>query len=169
MRTILFVCSGNTCRSPLAVAAWRAFGAPFLPGYEAVSAGLFAADGSPAADESQQIARSWGMDLSTHRSRHLTDTLAKRAYLICPMTPQQESYLLDGLKIESKRVRLLSDFAAETGNGKLDALESAPILDPIGGSFEAYETCAARIRESVEGLCRVLSTGQIFGEGHSTL
>jgi protein-tyrosine phosphatase len=160
MRTILFVCSGNTCRSPLALAAWRAFGAPRLTEYTAASAGLFAASGAEISRSAQQMARLWGVDLSDHRARRLTLRLARQAYLICAMTPQQQRHIRDNLKIEPRRVHLLTDFSLDEN--------AAPILDPVGGSYEAYETCGARIRESVEGLCRALSAGGLWNESEST-
>src|SRR6185503_19895288 len=97
---VLFVCSGNTCRSPLAVAAWRAF----APGvwaraagrasiaFDAIdvsSAGLSSWERSRAAANALAIARSWDVDLSDHRSRRLTADIAGASNLISAMTTDQ--------------------------------------------------------------------------------
>jgi len=160
MRTILFVCSGNTCRSPLAVAAWRAFCAPRMAEYRAAPAGLLADAGAPVSRGTRQLAQDWGVDLNAHRSRRLTTKIARRAYLICPMTPQQAERIVNTIQVEPARVRLLAEFALEGGDS---------IVDPIGGSFEAYETCGARIRDGVEGLCRALSAGRITLDDRTAL
>ena len=159
-RTILFVCSGNTCRSPLALAAWRAVGESRMEQYSASSAGLFASNGAEVSRGAEQIAQVWGEDLSEHHARRLTAKMARGAYLICPMTPQQKQQIINNLKVPAHRVKLLSEFSMRENAGA--------IMDPVGGSFEAYETCGARIRECVEGLCRALSVGDLFDESGST-
>src|SRR5262249_56414815 len=89
---IVFVCTGNTCRSPLAEALCKKLLADRLGctveelparGYYVASAGVSALGGGPAAAEAEQVARSFGADLSTHRSQPLTMELAARAdYLL---------------------------------------------------------------------------------------
>src|SRR5712675_2452951 len=86
MKKILFVCSGNTCRSPLAEAIAR----EVLPGrldfeVEIASAGTSALAGSPASPHSIAVAERHGLDLSAHRSRMLTRDLVHEADLIVTM------------------------------------------------------------------------------------
>jgi protein-tyrosine phosphatase len=158
---ILFVCSGNTCRSPLALAAWRALQnqgrAP--KDVEAQSAGLTAGEGSPAAKHSIPIARAWGGDLSTHASQPLTAEMAKAAAAIFVMSPEHLYSLREYFDIDPEKIHLLGAYG--------DARE-CEIFDPFGGSHEAYETCAARIFQSVEAVADAIQRGEIGGQncGH---
>ena len=110
--TILFVCSGNTCRSPLAVAAWRALereeGA--LAEIEVASAGTAAWKSGAATSHSQKIARQWNVDLSQHRARGLSQKLARGADLILTMTREQAQTVRDQFGLPSHRVRALGEF-----------------------------------------------------------
>ena len=151
---ILFVCSGNTCRSPLALAAWRALQkqgrAP--ENIEAESAGLMAGDGCPAAHHSVTIAREWGDDLSTHASQPLTGELAQEAAAIFAMSSEHLYSLREYFDVDPEKIHLL---------GAFDDAESYDILDPFGGSREAYETCASRILRAVEGVADAIGRGEI--------
>jgi protein-tyrosine-phosphatase len=165
---LLFVCTGNTCRSPLAEAAWRAFGAPILlqqgERSVAMSAGLAAVPGQGAAKNSKQVAQGWGQDLSDHRSRRLTAELANATDYIFTMTKSQ----LDSVQSLYPNVRSfhLGAFAAakilpphqqrltELLNS-VCAPASTPdehehdIPDPIGCSLEAYQACGEIIHRAV--------------------
>ncbi len=186
--TILFVCSGNTCRSPLAVAAWRALereqgalaqGA--LLETEVASAGTAAWKSGAATTHSQKIALSWKVDLSDHRARGLSQKLARGADLIITMTRRQAQNVRDQFGLPSHRVRVLGEFAnnrvlesgAQTKATRNDDQRFAALLneaannqeldiaDPFGGSLEAYESCAAHIKNCVKGLRQALREGAI--------
>lgn len=184
---LIFVCSGNSCRSPLALCAWHLAvreisarggskrGATFeLAQIEATSAGLCARDGAPAAPHAQSVAREWGEDLSGHRATLFQPEHA-RAALIVTMTSDQSQVVRAHFKVAPGQIRLLGDYApvgarlAQTArlaplwDGPLDIYSGATgegktdILDPFGGSLEAYEACATQIRRCVFELARVLS------------
>ena len=165
---LLFVCTGNTCRSPLAEAAWRAFGAPEIT---ATSAGLAATFGLAVAPHSARVAQNWSEDLSKHKARRLTDNLARNAdYLVC-MTREQAQVLQR--RFPHKKVLQLGTFSAPEAveTTKTDSVadelhrlwgsDSGDILDPIGGSLEAYEECGAHIKRAVIGLCEALRQGRV--------
>jgi protein-tyrosine phosphatase len=183
---ILFVCSGNTCRSPLAVAAWEAFAPPGLnaaqtrpdqpqPPIIVESAGLSAADGASASSYAIQCASAWGVDLSTHRTRLLRLDMTSDADLICAMTEAQAATICDRFAVDPGKVRLLGSFAQSTSgaiddqvmpllqrSGLADDMtDNAEILDPFGGSVEAYQACAAQIRRAVLGLITALHAGYL--------
>jgi len=186
---IVFVCSGNTCRSPLAVAAWRAFAsrilaspaplaAATLPTSTVASAGLNAVDGEPASPATIEIARDWGIDLSDHRARRLTPETARAADLICTMTMSQAEAVRAYFDLRPDSVHPLGALAPVDDSslqGRLSylwgnhppenfkspgATAETDILDPYGGSIEAYQTCAEQIRRGVLGLARALRAGE---------
>lgn len=183
--TILFVCSGNTCRSPLAVAAWRALDREEASHNEAAgeiavaSAGLTASSGSAATRYAQQIAQGWKVELSAHRSRSLRQRLARESDLLITMTQDQAQSVRAQFGLPSHRVRVLGEFAENrvlesepnlaprSEEQRLAALldeEAAKVSDiddPFGASLEAYESCAARIHLAVKGLRRALREGEV--------
>ena len=170
---LLFVCTGNTCRSPLAVSAWRAFGAPLLQekGIESVvdSAGLAATPGVPVSPYSIAVAREWGVDLSSHQARRLSPEMVREADYLVAMTTQHAQALRARFGVEN--VLQLGDYAGDSSARALPValgelqilLDGVPgdILDPFGGSLEAYQACGAHIRRAVEGLAAALCDGKV--------
>jgi protein-tyrosine phosphatase len=141
---LLFVCTGNTCRSPLAAAlakkmlAERAGIAPDQldeHGWEVISAGLFAADGLPATPEAREAAAELGAELGPHRSRRLTPELIRSADLIFCMTGSHVEQVL-GLSPEA--------------TGKVRLLGESDVPDPIGGGSEQYRRTARQIEEALK-------------------
>lgn len=142
---VLFVCADNTCRSPLALAAWRALAATGKtpPGMAAQSAGLQATEGDSAAHYATEVARQWSQDLSDHQSQPLTDELVQSARAILVMTTAQAEIVQVIFPEAATRVLVLGNFAGED-DGTPD------IADPIGGPREAYAACADRIYRAVQ-------------------
>lgn len=158
MKSIVFICSGNTCRSPLALAAWRALQAQGKAPKDvaAVSAGTLAGAGLPAAKHSIALAQEWGDDLSGHASQPLSDELIETASAFFVMSYDQAFALREYFQLPAEKVRLLGAYDPQSEGG-----EDHEILDPFGGSREAYETCAAKIFRSVEGMAQALEKGEI--------
>jgi protein-tyrosine phosphatase len=137
----LFVCTGNTCRSPLAEGLFRKLLAERLQcseeelfdrGYVVASAGLSAAPGSPASPESVVVGTQFGIDLRAHESQLLTERLLDQADRIYTMTRHHRDAILSARPDMSGRVELLSR-------------EKQDIPDPIGGAMSDYEWCAQEI------------------------
>ena len=135
---ILIVCSGNTCRSPLAAAILVAKlqDTPELAGIEVASAGTGASTGTPASEGSYLIALERGLDLSSHRSRLLTRDLVMAADLILTMTESQAARIaeLGG----SPKVHTLPAYANYPDSRR-------EVLDPFGLDVEGYREAGRHI------------------------
>lgn len=132
---VLFVCTGNTCRSPLAEAIGKREAE--LRGWTGLvieSAGVSAGVGGAASDGARRAAVRHGLDLSTHRSRRLTEEDVRSADLLFAMSPGH-LLVLHELGGGEKSV-LLADFVetgAEGGGGR-------SVADPFGGGDAEYES-----------------------------
>lgn len=153
VRRLLFVCTGNTCRSPLAEALARAeVEARGLEGIEVRSAGTMASDGSPASRGSVRVAREADLDLSGHASSPVTPEALAWADLVVCMAP---SHRMDVETLDPDApVVLVTDFLPED-----HPLHGRPVADPMGSGLDVYRETLAQLREAVKGLVDRLGTG----------
>lgn len=144
MKRILVVCSGNTCRSPLAAALLtRALQAAGRGDIAVESAGTGAWDGAPASEGSYLVALEHGLDLSAHRARMLDAALVESADLILTMGRPHLGRVreLGG----AGRAHLFGEFAGQTGYG-------AEVDDPYGGELDDYRATLRTLGGMVPGV-----------------
>lgn len=142
---ILFVCTGNTCRSPMAEAICRKLlaerlGCPIeeLDDHAVIvmSAGIAAAASGQATPEAVHVMSSMGLDLRDHETQPLSEPQVRHADLIYTMTQSHRQAIVAQWPGASERVQVLS-----TSGGD--------ISDPLGGPLERYQRCAAQIEKEL--------------------
>ena len=148
MKKILFVCTGNTCRSPMAEALFNA--RKGTDEWVAESAGVFASSGSPASSNAIAALKELEIDLQSHRSQPVTRTLLEDADLVLTMTNGHRYSLLQNFPEFERKVYLLNAF----GTSKVPA----DVLDPFGGSLEMYQKTRDEIDRSIADLVLFIHT-----------
>ncbi len=153
MKTFLFVCTGNICRSPMAEGLFR-HATQGRTDYRAISAGLGAADGLPPSTYSVQAMRELGVDISRQRSQMLTADLVKQADYILGMTHSHVDTITLLYPQAAEKTFLLREF-----DETLDPYEK-DISDPIGGSYDIYLNCRDQIEQGIASLLRFIEQGE---------
>jgi protein-tyrosine phosphatase len=144
-KIILFVCTGNTCRSPMAEILCEKLLAERLQsspdeledhGYVILSAGISASPFARANPMAQEVAKRYDMNLAAHESQQLTETLVRFADRIFVMSRGHREAILSNWPNVDTRLHVLRP-------------DGGDIPDPIGGNYEVYQQCAAEIEYSI--------------------
>ncbi|MGF1450613.1 MAG: low molecular weight protein arginine phosphatase [Opitutales bacterium] len=152
---VLFVCTGNTCRSPMAEVLLRhALAAAPDPvnRLHVASAGLAAYPGDPASPNAERALQRAKLDLTDHRSRRVEPYLLDRTLVLVGMTQNHLTALEDNFRELPPFRSRLREFA--------DADED--LLDPVGGPLDEYEACRDAIVEAIPGLMRFLQSEKVL-------
>ena len=152
MKTVLFICTGNICRSPMAEGIFR-HSVQGRGDYRVVSAGLGAMDGQPPSAYAVQAVKELGIDISSQRSRMLTPELVAQADFIFGMTHSHIDTVAMLYPAAGEKTFLLREF-----DETLDQFEK-DISDPIGGSYEVYLNCRDQIEQGIASLLRFIEQG----------
>lgn len=150
---VLLVCTGNTCRSPMAEALLRHLWQEAAPGWSlsAGSAGTAAVDGVPATPHAISALRARGLDLTAHRSRPVSPQTLAGVDLILTMTGRHKSQILMFWPHLSDRVYTIAEYA---GSGQ-------DVPDPFGGTLADYDQTAATLEDLLRAVvARISREGQ---------
>jgi protein-tyrosine-phosphatase len=158
---ILFVCTGNICRSPMAEYLFRSRLGPDMP-WTACSSGLAATDGLAASQTAIEVMNELGIDIKDHRSRELTKELVDAATIILVMTSNQALELKKRFPKARDRVHLLGSFSRDPGSqaGGGTAAAAKDIPDPVGAGIEIYRRTLSDIAGCLDGLIHYLQSFQ---------
>lgn len=143
MKKVLFVCTGNTCRSPMAEALFSRM--LELSGHpdeiKAESAGLYAWENYQATPEAIEVMSQLGIDLSSHRARPLNEEMVQEADLILTMTRSHRDQLQEVFPDLKDKIYTLAEYAGRP---------EEEIPDPFGKNIEAYQQALEQIKSLLE-------------------
>ncbi len=135
MKKVLLICTGNTCRSPMAEGLFKQMlRDKDIKDVEVSSAGIAAYEGDPVSEYAVAVLTELGIDISAHRAKQLTPFMLEEADLILVMTPSHAKAILT---------------QGETIHNKTKILK-AGIPDPYGGNIEEYRTCRDALSQALQ-------------------
>lgn len=169
-KKILLICTGNTCRSPMAAALLRKIlekRGKLSPEIQIASAGLYAYPGAPASAEAVAAMQEYGVDLTDHRARGVAREELLAADLILTMTARHKEQLVREYPEIKEKVHVLRAFVAEQRQKRgRDGQDGGPgtgndpsgydLPDPFGQDLEVYRQCAVLLNAELEGLVELL-------------
>src|SRR5688500_2260390 len=153
MKTILFVCTGNVCRSPMAEGLFR-HAVRGKGDYRVVSAGVGAIDGQPPSAHAVRALKELNIDISRQRSRMLTGELVQQADYIFGMTHGHVDAITLLYSHAADNTFVLREF-----DDTLDTFEKDN-ADPIGGSYEVYLNVRDQIEQGITTMLNFLDQSE---------
>ena len=161
MKTILFVCTGNTCRSVMAEALFKHILASRknkLKDVKVISAGIYAWEGDKASYGAEEALKEKGIDVTGYSSKLLTPKLVEEADLVLTMTSNHKKAVLDMCPGAKAKVHTLKEYVLNYGDKELHIPDIGlggtdyDIRDPYGQSVDVYRKSA----EEIEKYLRIL-------------
>lgn len=149
IKKILILCTGNSCRSPMAE-AFLSKQLKFKGEFEVISAGISAMDGFSPTPETIEVMKEEGIDISTNFSRPFSPFLAKAADIILVMSDMHKDSVTKRLPEVKEKVYLYKEFAQTTDTGR-------EIPDPMGQSLSFYKNIREQIKKASIEIARIIT------------
>lgn len=143
MMNILFVCTGNTCRSPMAEGILRDMAEKKGMEIRVKSAGVFAYDGEKASKEAVEVMEYSGIDISNHRASLVHKKLMEEADLIITMSYSHKDVLIRKFPFAKEKVFTLKEYAHGV---------DGDVIDPFGRGIAAYSRTKNELTDSINQL-----------------
>ncbi|KJS20229.1 MAG: hypothetical protein VR72_15435 [Clostridiaceae bacterium BRH_c20a] len=152
-KKVLFICTGNTCRSSMAEAIAAkiiAENQDKFADFTVTSAGTYALDGVQAASQAVKVAEEQGLSLHDFRSKSINPRLISEADIILTMTRGHKQQLLNIAPEAKDKIFLLKEFAEILEKQLEKEITSLEVRDPFGQSIEVYRACYYEMYEAIE-------------------
>ncbi|MGE5396003.1 MAG: low molecular weight protein arginine phosphatase [Chitinophagales bacterium] len=153
MSKLVFVCSGNTCRSPMAKGILlKLFTERFphlLNDLDVFTAGLYAYNGEPASENAQTVMQEIGIDITSHKSMQVNAEMLQNADWIVTMTDGHRRNLCSMFPELDSKITTMYELAG---------LGSQDVTDPFGGDLNIYRECRKEITSLLNRIVQALNT-----------
>jgi protein-tyrosine-phosphatase len=154
INTVLFVCTGNTCRSAMAEGIFKKILKERTEDdskFNILSAGIYALPGMSPTPEAIKVMAEQGIDISQHHAQELQEELIKKADLILVMTNEHKEYIHKEFPFTRNKTFLLKKFTLNNkSKSNQDNERNYEIIDPIGRTIEFYRIVARELKENLE-------------------